>query len=191
MAGSQSDGQILWISTASKPVTSASLPKNCALLRGTNTIRALLTEKTPAILTSAENAPGALEVVLRRADANARGTGRVRAYDLKGLSIGDAPFAFGSGNETKAKFELPIELRNEIARIEIDEEKTAGAVTLLDSRWKRRRVSVVSGATADTAQPLLAPTYYLTRALRHLPKFANPSPAIAIPCSRRSKTVRP
>ena len=102
---------------------------------------------------------------MRRADTTGRGQGRLRAFDLKGLSIGETAFAFGAANETRARFELPIELRNEIARIEIDEEKHAGAVTLLDSRWKRRRVSVVSGASSDIKQPLLAPTYYLTRAL--------------------------
>ena len=32
-------------------------------------------------------------------------------------------------------------------------------------RWRRRSVGVVTGSTADTAQPLLAPTYYLSRAL--------------------------
>ena len=36
---------------------------------------------------------------------------------------------------------------------------------LLDKRWRRRSVGVVTGATAETAQPLLASTYYLTRAL--------------------------
>ena len=36
---------------------------------------------------------------------------------------------------------------------------------LLDKRWRRRTIGVVSGATADTAQPLLASTYYLARAL--------------------------
>ena len=36
---------------------------------------------------------------------------------------------------------------------------------LLDKRWRRRAVGIVTGATSDTAQPLLAPTFYLTRAL--------------------------
>ena len=36
---------------------------------------------------------------------------------------------------------------------------------LLDKRWRRRTVGVISGPTADTAQPLLASTYYLSRAL--------------------------
>ena len=63
------------------------------------------------------------------------------------------------------RFDLPIEIRNAIARIEILGEGSAGAVTLLDERGKRRRVGLVFGGTTDQAQPLLAPTYYIARAL--------------------------
>ena len=38
--------------------------------------------------------------------------GEVRALDLKGLAIGSAPFDFAGKAETKAKFDLPVELRN-------------------------------------------------------------------------------
>jgi len=38
-------------------------------------------------------------------------------------------------------------------------------VALLDKRWRRRSVGVVTGSSVDTAQPLLASTYYLARAL--------------------------
>ena len=62
-------------------------------------------------------------------------------------------------------FDLPIEIRNAIARIEILGEGSAGAVTLLDDQNRRRRVGLVFGGTADQAQPLLAPTYYIARAL--------------------------
>ena len=58
-----------------------------------------------------------------------------------------------------------MELRNDIARLEISGEHSAGAVQLLDKRWRRRAIGIVSGATNDTAQPLLASTFYLTRAL--------------------------
>lgn len=168
------DTQILWIADGVETGDTRKFAEELHAAVGSNSIRALTTDKTPAIITSAENAPGSLDVVLRRADTSGRGAGKLRAYDLKGLSIGDAPFSFGIANETKARFELPIELRNEIARIEIDEEKHAGAVTLLDSRWKRRRVSIVSGASADTKQPLLAPTYYLARALAPFAEVREP-----------------
>ncbi len=45
--------------------------------------------------------------------------GVVRALDHKGLALGEASFDFGGANETQAKFEMPVELRNEIARLEI------------------------------------------------------------------------
>ena len=60
---------------------------------------------------------------------------------------------------------LPVEIRNDIARLEIAAERSAGAVQLLDKRWRRRSIGVITGSSADTAQPLLASTYYLTRAL--------------------------
>ena len=54
---------------------------------------------------------------------------------------------------------------NDIARLEIAAERSSGVVQLLDKRWRRRSVGVITGSTADTAQPLLASTYYLSRAL--------------------------
>ena len=57
-------------------------------------------------------------------------------------------------------------MRNEVARVVIDGERSAGATWLIDERSRRRRVAIASGASADVAQPLLAPTYYLKRALQ-------------------------
>jgi len=117
-------------------------------------------------LTAAENAAGALSVKVLRTDASAAGSGAVRALDLKGLPLGEASFAFKPADrETDARFDLPVEIRNDIARIEIAGERSAGAVQLLDKRWRRRTVGVVSGATADTSQPLLSSSYYIGRAL--------------------------
>ena len=90
----------------------------------------------------------------------------IRALDLKGLPLGESRFTFNAGErETDAEITLPVEIRNDIARLEIANERSAGAVQLLDKRWRRRTVGIISGATADTAQPLLASTYYLARAL--------------------------
>src|SRR6202040_663015 len=93
-------------------------------------------------------------------------TGTVRALDLKGLPLGEPGYAFKSSDrETDAVLDLPVEIRNDIARLEIEGERSAGAVQLLDKRWRRRTVGVITGSTADTAQPLLASTFYLSRAL--------------------------
>jgi hypothetical protein len=117
-------------------------------------------------LTGAENAAGALSVKVLRAATGSTESGTVRALDLKGLPLGEAPFAFASTErEAQAQFDLPVEIRNDIARMEITSERSAGAVQLLDKRWRRRAVGVVSGATADTSQPLLSSSYYVGRAL--------------------------
>jgi hypothetical protein len=117
-------------------------------------------------LTAADNAAGVLSVKVLRSDLSAGDTGFVRALDLKGLPLGEAPYSFGAGaTEAEAQFDLPVEIRNDIARLEIASERSAGSVQLLDKRWRRRTVGVVTGSTADTAQPLLASNFYLARAL--------------------------
>ncbi len=116
-------------------------------------------------LVAAENAAAKMTVKVLRATTGVA-AGVVRAIDAKGAPIGEARYAFGmQDRETEAAFDLPVELRNDISRLEISGERSAGAVQLLDKRWRRRAVGVVTGATSDTAQPLLASTFYLTRAL--------------------------
>ncbi|MPZ56300.1 MAG: DUF4159 domain-containing protein [Rhizobiales bacterium] len=129
----------------------------------------------PQALAASDNAAGALTVKVLRAASGQEQTGMVRALDLKGLPLGEARYAFKAADrQTEAAIELPVEIRNDIARIEIPLERSAGAVQLLDKRWRRRTVGLVSGSTADTAQPLLAANYYLARALN---PFADVRPA--------------
>jgi Domain of unknown function (DUF4159)/Aerotolerance regulator N-terminal len=118
-------------------------------------------------LAAAENAAAKMTVkVLRPNGSIALDTGVVRGLDQKGSPIGEARYTFApQDRETEAAFDLPVELRNDIARLEIASERSAGAVQLLDKRWRRRAIGIVSGSTNDTAQPLLASTFYLTRAL--------------------------
>ena len=117
-------------------------------------------------LVAAENAAAKMTVKVLRANAGGIDAGTVRATDQKGSPIGESGFSFNTQDrETEATFDLPVELRNDIARLEIVNERSAGAVQLLDKRWRRRAIGIVSGATSDTAQPLLASTFYLTRAL--------------------------
>src|SRR5207245_2899163 len=62
----------------------------------------------------------ALSVPVIRRDSGRPAGGFVRASDIKGRTIGDAPFTFPAGaTSAEAKFTLPVELRNDVARIEI------------------------------------------------------------------------
>ena len=117
-------------------------------------------------LAGADNAAGALTVKVLRAQTGSTENGLVNAIDLKGLPLGQAPFAFRSSErEAEAVIDLPVEIRNDVARLEISGERSAGAVQLLDKRWRRRTVGIVSGSAADRSQPLLGANYYLSRAL--------------------------
>jgi hypothetical protein len=134
-------------------------------LAGDRRVDVLEVDHTAVAINAADNEVSSLNVRLLRSDLHDRSKGRAAALDLKGLTVGETDFDFASAAQTQAKFDLPIELRNEISRVVVADEHAAGAVTLLDSRWKRRRIGLVTGTTADVAQPLLSPTYYLAKAL--------------------------
>ncbi len=101
-----------------------------------------------------------------RAEAGGPQTGSVRATQEDGAVLSETPFMFEDGAKSAtAAFELPLELRNKVARLDIAGEQSAGAVVLADERWRRRSVAIVSGASAEEAQPLLSDAYYLRRAI--------------------------
>jgi Domain of unknown function (DUF4159)/Aerotolerance regulator N-terminal len=165
--GATPDVEIVWLSDGVDLGGGAEFVAALARLVGTRPATVIDGGLAPAhALTAAENTAGALTVKVIRSATGTAETGVVRGLDLKGLPLGDALFAFKPDEtETDAELALPVEIRNDIARLEIGAEHSAGAVALLDKRWRRRAIGVVTGATADTAQPLLASTYYLSRAL--------------------------
>jgi hypothetical protein len=116
-------------------------------------------------LRAAAGKNGALMAQVVRADGGAR-TGMVRAFTARAEQLGEVPFSL-TADTTAAQVEirLPLEIRNQIARLEIAGENSAGAVHLLDARSHWRRVGVISGEARELAQPLLSPLYYVERAL--------------------------
>ena len=158
--------EIVWIADGLARGQSNAFAQGLAKAAGDIRVQIVKEARLPLAVSGTENAAGGLEAQIIRADAGGAGSGVLRAFDKKGLAMGEARFDFGSALETKAQFDLPIELRNEIARVEISGEHSAGAVSLLDERWKRRRVGLAAGSSSDVAQPLLSPLYYLRRALQ-------------------------
>jgi len=108
---------------------------------------------------------GRLDAQVLRAEGGAR-VGILHALSARAQRLGEVPFKFDAG-ETRvlATFELPLELRNQVTRVEVAGERSAGAVHLLDARSQWHRVGILSGASREQAQPLLAPLYYVERAL--------------------------
>ncbi len=119
-----------------------------------------------AALTKTANDASAMTVTLNRVITTGKAGGTIEALDEKGRSLATSTYIFDAGQKTtKSSFTLPVELRNDFARLKLRGQKTAGAVFLLDERFQRRRVGLVSGEKSDFAQPLLSPLYYISRAL--------------------------
>jgi hypothetical protein len=159
------DAEIAWLTDGTDTGRGSEFLEGMSKAIGERALTIFEGAPPPQALAAAENAAAKMTVkVLRPAGGSAIGI--VRALDAKGAPIGETRFVFAGGDrETEASFDLPVELRNDIVRLEIAGERSAGAVQLLDKRWRRRAVGLVSGATSDTAQPLLAANFYLARAL--------------------------
>ncbi len=141
----------------------------------------LKADRPPALALTVSEAGGKLVAHVLRAAPNGRDAGVIRALDQKGLPLAERDFAFGpDATATEAAFDMPTELRNGISRIEIANERSAGAVNLMDERGKRRRVGLVFGGTLDQSQPLLAPLYYLSRALEPFADVQQPRGATGL-----------
>ena len=110
-------------------------------------------------------AGGKLVADVKRADGVAR-NGLIHAFSARGQRLAEASFSFGAGSTlAHANFDIPLELRNQVTRLEIAGTRSAGAVTLLDARSHWHRVGLIAGASREQAQPLLSPLYYIRRAL--------------------------
>lgn len=90
----------------------------------------------------------------------------LHAIGADGRLVEALPLLFDQGARlARGRLELPLELRNELVRLEIAGEPSAGATALLDARWQRRPVGMVGAGGDRAAQPLLSGAHYLAQAL--------------------------
>jgi hypothetical protein len=136
--------------------------------------------KTPPAELGLAVSPPSLEegdvlVTVRRPSTAAADNALVRILASNGRSLAERAIAFEAGADTAAgTFSLPLELRNEAARLEIADERTAAAVHLFDDLWRRKTVGLVSGSSQELDQPLLSPLYYVSRALEPTSELRQP-----------------
>jgi len=94
-------------------------------------------------------------------------SGQIHALSARGDRLAEATFEFKKGEtSTEAVFELPSELRNDVAYLRIAGEASAGALYLIDDRARWRRVGIITGEARGQAQPLLSQSYYIEKALK-------------------------
>ncbi len=111
-------------------------------------------------------ADGKLAGTILRTGGSAR-EGMVYAFSAKSQRLGEAPFKLAAGAQSaRVSFEMPLELRNQVTRLEISGQRSAGSVNLLDQRSQWQRVGLISGEAQEKSQPLLAPLYYIQKAIQ-------------------------
>ncbi|MBV9522099.1 MAG: BatA domain-containing protein, partial [Alphaproteobacteria bacterium] len=114
----------------------------------------------------AQHESGDLAVAVHRAAADGPAEYVVRASGEDGRLLARETLRLMPGQAAAdLALAMPSELRNQAVRADIEGQPSAGAVLLLDDRWRRRPVGIVSASPGEAAQPLLTGTFYLERAL--------------------------
>ncbi|NNU15136.1 DUF4159 domain-containing protein [Parvularcula sp. ZS-1/3] len=104
----------------------------------------------------------AISAPVFRSSAEGEAEVRVRGLSRDGRVISSVDVTFNAGErEAEAVFRLPLALRNEVARLDIEGFRSAGATALLGSSARRTLAGIVSGGS----ESLRDGGFYLERAL--------------------------
>ena len=172
------DLQVVWLADGLQSEDATAFAEGLQGLAG-GRARIQVVQTPPADLGLALSPPaledGDVKVTVRRPSTASGDTALVRILASNGRSLAERQIAFAAGSDTaEASISLPLELRNEAARLEIAEERTAAGVHLFDDLWRRKTVGLVSGAAQELDQPLLSPLYYVSRALEPTSELREP-----------------
>ena len=133
---------------------------------GSHSVMSPNPEQAPIVLAAAPGIDGDLAVDVMRMAADEPAQPSLRVTSADGVVLTSLPARFEAGQaRIRVRLPMPIEQRNRSARIDIDGEGTAGSVVLLDSGSRVPTIGVVAPYENGSAQPLLSPRYYITRAL--------------------------
>lgn len=163
----EGSAHVVWLTDGLGDESAASLAEQ---LQRLGSAEVLLPDRTEMahLLEPPATAGSDLVVRIQRAEGLSGAVDRVwlRVIATDGRLLSRQEVVFPEGMPVaEATIDLPVELRNEAIRMEIEGETTAGAVVLLDERWRRRPVGLITGGLGNAAQPLLEDTHYLTQAL--------------------------
>ncbi len=159
------DADVLWLSDGIDDGAAAAFAER---LRGLGRLRVMTDPDLdrPRALHPPQADPGVLRLRVARAATAAAEVVWLRASGEGGALLAREQAVFAPGERfAEVKIGALTELRNRIVRLDIEGERSAGAVVLLDERWRRRPVGLVSASSIEADQPLLSEMHYLERAL--------------------------
>ena len=168
-------GEIVWLTDGIDDGSAAKLAERLQQIGNLAVLRDDAPNLARALLPPQIDGDGFVMKALRPTAGTAE-TVWIRASAERGQLLARQAIAFKAEDTTAStSLAVPTEIRNRLTRIEIEGQQTAGAVVLLDERWRRRPVGIVSGGSLETDQPLLSDTYYVTRALTPFAEVRNGS----------------
>jgi hypothetical protein len=156
----------IWISDGidADPKATAALAR---YLDGHGSLRYLAADpkQAPLLVAPGDAAAKDLEVTLQSLAVPGPRRIEVRASGDDGALLARRAATIAAGaTHVGVSLPMPSELRNRVTRIEVEGEQSAGAVLLVDERWRRRPVGIAAPPSPE-GQSLLSQTYYLERAL--------------------------
>ena len=155
----------LWLSDGIEDGAALALATRLRML---GSLRVMLDEAIDRahLLLPPDSGPGPLVARTLRADDTAGETVWITISGEDGAVFAREPAVFAPGERAaETEITLPSELRNRMARMNIEAENGAGQVVLFDERWRRRPVGLLSDESIEADQPLLSELFYLERAL--------------------------
>ncbi|WP_208436027.1 DUF4159 domain-containing protein [Bartonella phoceensis] len=119
-------------------------------------------------ITAIENDNGNMVARVIRSTTHGKTPATLSLYDSNNQLLGQFTTNFPEGKTTTlVPFNVPLELRNDIAWIKINNQAHAAATFLVDSYKRVNRVALLSQNTNEMVQPLLSPFYYIIKALQN------------------------
>lgn len=102
-----------------------------------------------------------------RAETNGEALLSIAAIARNGQSLAHLPVTFAPGApHAVALLDIPLEIRNEIARFEIEGQHSAATTVLLDGTWEKRPVGLIGDKSELDQHSLLSGLFYIDRALK-------------------------
>lgn len=172
---------VVWLSDGLDQASATAFAEGLAgLAGGSAQVDAILPDAAslPLALAAPSAEGGQFKVHLLRSPSAGLRQANIRAVAANGRSLADVRLEFaGNAAEAEAALDLPLELRNEVQRLEILGERNSAATYLFDDRWRRKTIALQSGSSLEDAQPLLSPLYYVSRALEPYAQISEPEDA--------------
>ncbi len=160
-----SPDRIVWLSDGLDAGTFAA-DLRAALGNAPLTVVKQSTALLPTALTKPVTKGGDIETSLVRSAGLGEQAYSVEARAANGRVLAEQTvIAAANVTSVPVVISLPTELRNEIQSLSLAQAVHAGARQLLDDRWRRKTVALQAGTTQESAQPLLSPLHYISRAL--------------------------